>query len=250
MRRRKSRFPPGIRSLVGTTTARTSPPRTILRKFNERQAEFAKEREKLNKLTEGYNSQHFRTNKHLPLPPPPFPTPRKQSPPRLPKKVFNKLKRLRHVEKIIVVDGFTVNKHDIVRINAFALALQKNLPKSDEWFQNSYREHSHKDDCYNVRLGYYIPDVSNIRFKYVVEVDGTIHNTTKVKKQDAKKNEYFKQHGYKVIHVTAYSEQHFSRALFILQTIRNGSTLSQLEIDEFMASGQVACLQQPPLFGP
>lgn len=126
----------------------------------------------------------------------------------------------------------------------FAKKLNDKLAKSEVWFMSLYNNYKDMGDFFNKPLGNYIPDVSNYTFKYVIEIDGSIHNLERVKAHDIKKNQYYSLHGYKVIRVSAYSEDQFKRLIYILNIITRKVILknapqfkSQAEIDEYMQRG-------------
>lgn len=120
-----------------------------------------------------------------------------------------------------------VKQHDIIEKKAinkerkrFASELEESLPKSEKWFRELYEKDKDINDFYNKPLGNYIPDISNYRFKYVIEVDGSMHDCYNIKQHDIKKNNYYKLHDYKVIRIKAYNETDFNKMLFILNIIR------------------------------
>jgi hypothetical protein len=63
------------------------------------------------------------------------------------------------------------------RIDRFALKLRMNTPKSELWFQEFWKANGLEipSDEYNVRWCRRIPDLVNHKYKYVIEIDGTIH---------------------------------------------------------------------------
>ena len=82
--------------------------------------------------------------------------------------------------------------------------LNKNLPKSEKWFHCNYK-YKLPDDKSNTPLyGKYIPDIVNFRYKYVVEVDGSIHKTPKQMEKDELKNIFYISKGFKVFRVIPY----------------------------------------------
>ncbi len=93
----------------------------------------------------------------------------------------------------------------------FAEKLNNELPKSEAWFQSLYKSHfSLKSDQYNAPFHYkYIPDVLNLEFKYVIEVDGSIHNRPDVIKKDIIKDRYLLNKGFKVFRVQAYDNDSY-----------------------------------------
>lgn len=99
------------------------------------------------------------------------------------------------------------DKHMIMQ--EFSNRLNENLPMSEKWFHGIYRpqfEAKHPLELYQDKYNYsfndvYIPDVINIGYKYVIEVDGKIHDKEVIKLRDERKTEYFEQRGYTVIRV-------------------------------------------------
>lgn len=84
--------------------------------------------------------------------------------------------------------------------------LNENLPQSEIWFQQLFKSHfATNQDKYNyVFKNMYIPDVINFNKKYVIEIDGSIHNLHSVKQHDHKKNVYYTLKGFRVFRVKAY----------------------------------------------
>jgi very-short-patch-repair endonuclease len=126
----------------------------------------------------------------------------------------NKLSKLIRKAKVVVPEEIRIER------DRFALTLNENLPKSEQWFQEKYRDHKHYNDLFNIPIGYYIPDVSNNLYKYILEIDGSIHDLEEIKVKDLKKEQYYNQNGYRVIRVKAYCDDCFKRAIFILDIIR------------------------------
>lgn len=96
------------------------------------------------------------------------------------------------------------------RIEYYAQRLEDNLPASERWFrdmylkediQRSFSEDLFKDQFNKPFNQKYIPDVSNVGYKYIIEVDGSIHNTPEQQLKDIKKDYYFKKRDYLVIRV-------------------------------------------------
>lgn len=87
-----------------------------------------------------------------------------------------------------------------------ARALRGRLPKSEAWFQDQWRRlgMADKGDRFNVAFGFYIPDCINQKFKYVIEVDGDIHDRPEQKKHDRQRDKYFQQKGFTVFRLKAY----------------------------------------------
>lgn len=101
------------------------------------------------------------------------------------------------------------------QLNRFAKRLEKDLPKSEQWFRALYNPD--KSDRFNLPFGKYIPDVINKHYKYVIEVDGSIHLTEEQKYKDHLKNKYYESKRYKVFRVVAYNQESYSKFYLDLQ---------------------------------
>lgn len=95
-------------------------------------------------------------------------------------------------------------------IEYYAISLENNLPKSEQWFREMYlkedikrmfSEDNFKDQFNKSFNNRFIPDICNVGYKYIIEVDGSIHNTPEQKYKDMKKDYYFETRGYLVIRV-------------------------------------------------
>lgn len=100
----------------------------------------------------------------------------------------------------------------------YSIALETNLPKSEIWFRELYskenivRKHlkHHFVDCFNRPFNRkYIPDVSNQGYRYIIEIDGSIHDLPEVKYNDSIKDYYYSKRGYCVIRIKAFDEQSY-----------------------------------------
>lgn len=102
----------------------------------------------------------------------------------------------------------------------FAKQIEKHTPKSELWFRELYKPYHHRDDEYNQLFGGFIPDVINKFYKYIIEIDGSIHLTEKQKAKDRKKDKRFRDLGYKVIRIEAYNSESFQKAMDKICKIR------------------------------
>jgi hypothetical protein len=66
-------------------------------------------------------------------------------------------------------------------------------------------------DKFNHVLGNYIPDVYNHELAYVIEVDGSVHDTPEQQERDRKKDAYYRERMYQVFRVKAYRNGSFKR---------------------------------------
>ena len=113
------------------------------------------------------------------------------------------------------------SKKRLAELTAKALELESNLPKSEAWFREQYTKQS--GDKYNeVFKCRYIPDVINKRYKYVIEIDGDIHNTPEQIAKDAKKDIFYKSHDYTVIRIKAYDEKSLYEAMQKIKSLTKG----------------------------
>lgn len=117
----------------------------------------------------------------------------------------------------------------------FAKKLEKNTPNSELWFRSLYfRHYSTCTDKYNQVFGGCIPDVINKTYKYIIEIDGSVHELESVKKKDIKKTHKYVQLGYKVIRVKAYDYDSYIKAINKLVGIRGGISRPTKEYYEFL----------------
>ncbi|NUN06632.1 MAG: DUF559 domain-containing protein [Bdellovibrio sp.] len=100
--------------------------------------------------------------------------------------------------------------------------LNTNLPKSEVWFQEKYLSFAIPSDEFNVRFGICcIPDVINRVYKYVIEIDGSIHQRKEIQIRDKEKDEIYRRCGFLVIRVIAHSETSFEKAINTILEFRN-----------------------------
>ena len=92
-------------------------------------------------------------------------------------------------------------KKSMSRLERTAARLNRNLPASEKWFQSLWRKHNFQDK-YNKPFGPYIPDVINEEYKYIIEIDGSIHNTSEQQFKDKKKDAFYKRAGYQVFRIS------------------------------------------------
>jgi hypothetical protein len=118
--------------------------------------------------------------------------------------------------------------------------------RSERWFESLYTPHKDAGDFFNKPLGNFIPDISNYKYRYVLEIDGSIHDLPEVQARDLRKNAYYAENSFKVIRVRAFDDVSFKRALFLLNVLRrkilkrNLMSLSQEQIDLYMQHGRIS----------
>ena len=128
------------------------------------------------------------------------------------KKKLRKIKRLEKLKKL-----------KRVPILQFCELLEKNLPKSEEWFRDLWRrsEMEHTADQYNRPLCGFIPDVQNSVYNYVIEIDGSIHNQKKQRQADQKKNAFYTHRGVFWVRVKAFDFDSFNEAASLIDWHRS-----------------------------
>jgi len=100
-----------------------------------------------------------------------------------------------------------------LKLKQFAAKIRQNIPRSERWFMSHFLPYRTIDDEFNVPFACYIPDVINRKYKYIIEVDGSIHDTEAQKKKDIKKDKKYRSTGYKVFRVKAYDNKSLQRCL-------------------------------------
>lgn len=111
-------------------------------------------------------------------------------------------------------------------IRAFAKSLRENPPKSELWFYSLYETYKDRHDQFNHPLHIRIPDVMNRRFQYIVEIDGSIHDSEKQKYTDYIKDSFYKRLGFEVIRIKAFDLSSFEEGVKRIQMIRKTYILS------------------------
>jgi len=108
-----------------------------------------------------------------------------------------------------------------LKLKELAIRLNKDLPKSEKWFHSLWEPHKHKKDHYNHTFnGVYIPDIINKQHRYIIEVDGTIHDKPTQKIKDLEKDIYYMRHGYFIFRIRAYDIDAFTPLLDQITKLR------------------------------
>lgn len=123
-----------------------------------------------------------------------------------------------------------VKKRKPSRMERYAKALEKNLPRSEVWFRQQYAKDKH--DKFNYPYGKYIPDVINCYYKYIIEVDGSIHDIKEQQFIDAQKDTYYLSRLYKVFRIKAYDMQSFNDAMKAIDTFKASQVSKVIKWDK------------------
>lgn len=105
------------------------------------------------------------------------------------------------------------------RMERYAAKLRSNTPKSEVWFQGLFNKENIGYNEYNQVLGHTIPDVLNRRYRFIIEVDGSIHNSLEQKRKDMNKDGYYRKKGYTVYRVIAYNINSYKTCLELIKTL-------------------------------
>lgn len=146
------------------------------------------------------------------------------------KKVSKKFKK--YISKQKQIKSFETKK----KLIQYSNELETNLPKSEVWFRSLYEKHfRHFFDRYNKPFRKrYIPDLINLHLKYVIEIDGSIHEIDEIIKRDKIKDRFYKSHGFQVFRVKAYDLKSYIKCINELSKLRNqipNQSFFQLKID-------------------
>jgi very-short-patch-repair endonuclease len=117
----------------------------------------------------------------------------------------------------------------------FSKKLELNTPRSEIWFRSLYfRHYSILSDIYNKPYAGYIPDIRNKEYKYIIEVDGSIHKLKRIQTKDKKKTAIYNKLGYQVIRIKAYDYQSYINAINELIKIRGKVSKPTFEYNNFL----------------
>lgn len=79
----------------------------------------------------------------------------------------------------------------------------------------------HENDKSNISQYGFIPDVLNLTYKYIIEIDGDVHSLPNVKKRDERKNKKFSKEGFTVFRIKAYNYLHLELLIDEISKLRN-----------------------------
>lgn len=89
------------------------------------------------------------------------------------------------------------------RLQKTANRLEAQLPRSEQWFRKHWP--IIEGEQFNIPFAErYIPDVYNKQYNYIIEIDGSIHNTDRQIIKDWHKDQFFKARFINVFRIKAY----------------------------------------------
>jgi len=110
----------------------------------------------------------------------------------------------------------------VTRTQVFAEKLRAETPKSEQWFQSLWMPLKDEHDEFNIVFGRTIPDCINHKFKYVIEIDGSVHKKKSVVARDTFKDRYYAKRGYELFRLTAYDAEGFAGLCELVERHRAG----------------------------
>lgn len=105
------------------------------------------------------------------------------------------------------------------RVVRRANKLNKNVPKSEQWFRKKFeaeRVFDVKDVTYNKPIGNYIVDVFLKKLNLIIEVDGSIHDSDEQKFKDFIRQGRLMKRGHLVVRVKAYDEESYQKCILAI----------------------------------
>lgn len=109
------------------------------------------------------------------------------------------------------------------------------LPKSERWFNKMLDESGYNKIPLESNITFedttLIPDYTCKKYKFVIEIDGSVHENKEQKERDRMKDSIYKKYRYRVIRIIAYDSESFKKGLgTIFNIIRDAKT------EKFLAS--------------
>lgn len=122
-------------------------------------------------------------------------------------------------------------KYSPKEMKEFSNQLNSNLPKAERWFWNLWiaDKMCAKTDEANQPFGYYIPDLINKQWKYVIEIDEAHHVDPTQQAKDQKRDNWFLRKGYFVFRVPAYDVEAYQRVVVAVRKLRNNHRPANLK---------------------
>lgn len=134
--------------------------------------------------------------------------------------------KIKQKEKKREVDrtGKLLKKRERVGISKLSEYLRHRTPASERWFQREWKTRGMLDDqdLFNWKHGPFIPDCFNSKFRYVIEVDGSIHSLQSVRQNDERKERFFVERGFSVFRVKAFDFMSLGSVIDQVRLIRQG----------------------------
>lgn len=123
-------------------------------------------------------------------------------------------------------------KYSAKQLKAFSTQLNHNLPKAERWFwnlwlsQKMYCEFDQPNECF----GCYIPDLLNKKWKYVIEIDESHHQTSAQQVKDLRRDNWFIRKGYFVFRIPAYDLQKYGQVVTAVKKLRKQHQPSKIKL--------------------
>lgn len=115
------------------------------------------------------------------------------------------------------------------RLEKFASVIESKSYSSDNWLKNYWDYFKHPEDKFNTPYRFYIPDLINTKFKYIVECDGSIHGTAEQIIKDKKRDDFFKRQGFFVFRVKYMDFAQLDVIKEAVYKLRGGSDFNEIK---------------------
>jgi very-short-patch-repair endonuclease len=146
-------------------------------------------------------------------------------------------RRDEHVQNLRKVGGMARTRESLEKFAEFQR--QKNW-KSEQWFLALYEQSGLRmtSDQFNIVFGPFIPDCVNHAYRYVIEVDGSVHDRKDVKERDLRKTAFYQSQGYRVFRVKAFVESSFQKFCKKLTRLHDECLLHGLPVIRELRRGE------------
>lgn len=108
------------------------------------------------------------------------------------------------------------------RLRKYGRKHRREKHHAEEWFWACWKKSGmfSKKDRSNLPLGFFIPDVVNFGYAYVIEIDEPYHSDPKQQSTDRRKDAFFNQLGFDVFRIPAFDEKELQSVIEKIKVIR------------------------------
>ena len=109
------------------------------------------------------------------------------------------------------------------QLSSYCKKFLKKQPKAEKWFWKLWKELEvyDKNDYSNLPFGFFIPDVINHKYKYIIEIDEEFHRTDKQQiKRDHIKDYFYEKQGFTSFRIIAYDQNSFNEVKNGIEKLR------------------------------
>lgn len=108
------------------------------------------------------------------------------------------------------------------KLNEYASRMNRKPPQSEVWFWKEWKAigMNFRDEIRNAVFAGTIPDVRSKRFRYIIEIDGSVHAKPEVMENDARKSAKWRKLGYQVFRIMAGDREKLKEVAHKVRKIR------------------------------